>query len=399
MRVSSETLRAAFLSALDTAQRRLVETQAQVASGKRVNNPSDDPLAAARIAHLDASLARLDQYQANGVIARNQLGLEENSLGAAIDDLQSVKELVVQANNATISSSDRQVIANELRQRRDALLTLANNTDSDGRYLFGGYSENGAPFSVAAGGNVVYNGDQGQRTLQISDTRFVAINDSGAQVFQNIPNGNGTFAIAANAANTGTGTLGAGTVIDAAAWVDDSYTISFTSATAYEVRDSGNVLVASGSFVPPAQSVQFRGANVQIDGTPAVGDRFSVVPSSQTDVFATLDGLIAALEAPVSDPASGALLHSRVGQGMADLDQALSHVIDTRAQIGARVRALDQEATLSEDFSVHLQTTLSSIRDLDYPEAMSRLSQQLFGIDVAQKSYARMQGLSLFQYL
>jgi flagellar hook-associated protein 3 FlgL len=392
-------LRAAFLSALDSAQRRLVETQAQVASGKRVNNPSDDPLAAARIAHLDASLARLDQYQANGVIARNQLGLEENSLGAAIDNLQSVKELVVQANNSTISSSDRQVIANELRQRRDALLTLANNTDSDGRYLFGGYSENGAPFSVAAGGNVVYNGDQGQRTLQISDTRFVAINDSGAQVFQNIPNGNGTFAIAANVANTGTGTLGAGTVIDAAAWVDDSYTVTFTSATAYEVRDSGNALVGSGSFVPPAQSVQFRGANVQIDGTPAVGDRFSVVPSSRSDVFATLDGLIAALEAPASDAASNALLHSRVGQGMGDLDQALSHVIDTRAQIGARVRALDQEATLGEDFSVHLQTTLSSIRDLDYPEAMSRLSQQLFGIDVAQKSYARMQGLSLFQYL
>lgn len=399
MRVSNETLRAAFLSALDTAQRRLVHSQAQVASGQRVNNPSDDPLAAARIAHLDASLSRLEQYQANGAIARNQLGLEETSLGAVIDNLQSVKELVVQANTATLSSSDRQVIANELRQYRNALVSLANNTDADGRYLFGGYSEVGAPFTVGSGGNVVYNGDQGQRTLQISDTRFVATNDSGADIFQKIPTGNGTFVVTANSGNTGTGTLGAGTLVNAGAWADDTYTIAFTSATAYTVRDSANAVVASGTFTPPAQSVQFRGADIAIDGTPAAGDAFTVAPSTQRDVFTTLDSLIAALDAPLGDPATRAQVTSRISQGMADLDQALSHVVDARAEIGARVRALDQEATLGEDFSVHLQTTLSSIRDLDYAEALSRLSKQQFGLEVAQQSYARMQGLSLFRYL
>src|SRR5262245_54516428 len=140
MRVSNDTLRSAFLSALDDARRRVVETQHQVSTGMRVNNPSDDPVAAARVAHLDASLSRLDQYQANSTFARNQLGLEEESLNVAIEHLQRIRELTLQANNASVSAGDRQVIATELRQHRDALLTIANTTDVDGRYLFSGYS-------------------------------------------------------------------------------------------------------------------------------------------------------------------------------------------------------------------------------------------------------------------
>jgi flagellar hook-associated protein 3 FlgL len=63
------------------------------------------------------------------------------------------------------------------------------------------------------------------------------------------------------------------------------------------------------------------------------------------------------------------------------------------------VRALDQQEGLNADFALHLETTLSSVRDLDYAEAMSRLSQELFGLDAAQQTYARVQNLSLFRYL
>src|SRR5882672_2973313 len=211
MRVANDTLRNVFLNALETAQRRIVDTQQQVSTGRRVNTPSDDPVAAAQIAGLDASLKRLDQYRSNATIARNQLGLEEDSLATAIDNLQRVSELAVQANTDTLSNGDRAAIAAELRQRREALVGIGNITDAEGKYLFGGYSESTRPFTGGAGSAIVYNGDQGQRTLQITDTRFVAINDSGAQVFQDIPTGNGTFALAAASANAGTGVLGAGT--------------------------------------------------------------------------------------------------------------------------------------------------------------------------------------------
>jgi flagellar hook-associated protein 3 FlgL len=398
MRITNDTLRSAFLSALDEARRRVLDTQEKVSTGKRINSPSDDPVAAARVAHLDASLTRLDQYHANAVFARNQLGLEEEALSEAIDGLQRIRELTLQANNATASSADRSVIAAEIKQLRDALLAIANTTDVDGRHLFAGYSEGTTPFTVAAGGNVVYNGDQGQRTLQISDSRFVAINDSGADVFQRIAEGNGTFVARVGAANTGTGTLGSNSVTNPASWVPDTYTITFVSPTAYEVRDGAAALIASGSFAP-SQSLAFAGIELRIDGSPTVGDTFVVSPSAQRDIFSTLDRLTAAMDVAAATPAARAQMHSDIGQRLADLDNALAHVIQARGEIGARARTLDQQESLNADFALHLNTTLSSVRDLDYAEALSRLSQELLGLEAAQQAFARTQGLSLFKYL
>lgn len=398
MRVSNDTLRSAFLAALEAAQRRVIDTQEKVSTGRRVNKPSDDPVASARIAHLDASLSRLDQYQSNSGFARNQLGLEESSLTDVIDMLQRVRELALQANNGTASDSDRKTIAAEIRQNRDALLTLANTTDVDGRHLFGGYNEVATPFTVTASGSVVYNGDQGQRPLQISDSRFVAINDSGADVFQKIPQGNGTFTLAVNPANTGSGALGTSSLANPTAWVRDTYRINFLTPTTYEVRDSANALVSSGTFTA-GQSITFRGVDVRIDGGPASGDSFTVAPAGNRDVFAMLDDMVAALETPAGNGAQRAQLNSNVGQRIADVDSALSHIIDVRGEIGARVRALDQQDSLSADFAVHLNTTLSSVRDLDYADALSRLSQEMLGLDAAQQTFARTQDLSLFKYL
>ncbi len=399
MRVSNDTLRSSFLAALESAQRRLIDTQEKVSSGKRVNKPSDDPVAAARIAHLDASLSRLDQYKSNSDFGRNQLGLEESSLNSVLDNLQRVRELALQANNATTSDSDRRDIAAEVSQAKDALLALANITDVDGRHLFGGYVEQATPFTRSTGGAVVYNGDQGQRTLQISDSRFVAINDSGSDVFQKIPQGNGTFTLVANPANTGSGVLGANSLANPAAWVRDTYRINFLTPTTYEVRDSANAVVSSGTFTAGGQSITFRGVDIRIDGNPASGDSFPVAPAGNRDVFAMLDDLVAALQAPAATGAQRAQLHSNIGQRIADMDNALSHIIDVRGEIGTRVRALDQQDSLSADFALHLNTTLSSVRDLDYADALSRLQKEMFGLDAAQQTFARTQDLSLFKYI
>lgn len=399
MRVSNETLRSTFLMALQQAQKRVLDTQEQVGTGRRINKPSDDPVAAARMAHLEASLSRLDQFASNGAVARTQLGLEEEALGGTIEHLQRIRELVLQGNSATAGQSDRRIIAAEIREYRDALVAIGNTTDVDGRHLFGGFAERTTPFTIDATGAVTYNGDQGQRQVQISETRFVITGDSGAEIFQRIRTGNGTFALATGGANTGTGVLGAGTVTDPAAYVADDYTINFLTPTTYEVRDGANTVVTTGTYAPPEQSLAFRGMDIELDGAPAAGDTFSVVPSAQRDVFAIVNDVIAALEVPMISSASRASVNSALGQRLVDLDNALAHVIDARAEIGARVRAVDQEETLGLEFNGYLSEALSQVRDLDYAEALSLLSQQMFGLEAAQQSYARTQGLSLFKFL
>ena len=124
-----------------------------------------------------------------------------------------------------------------------------------------------------------------------------------------------------------------------------------------------------------------------------------MAPAGNRDVFSMLDDLIASLEAPADSGAKRAQLNSSVGQRISDLDNALSHVSDVRGEIGARVRALDQQDSLNADFALHLNTTLSSVRDLDYADALSRLQQEIFGLDAAQQTFARTQDLSLFKYI
>jgi flagellar hook-associated protein 3 FlgL len=132
---------------------------------------------------------------------------------------------------------------------------------------------------------------------------------------------------------------------------------------------------------------------------PAAGDSFAVTPSASRDAFTTLDSLITTLGSPAGTPAGRAQLHSNIGQGLVDLDAAIAHMIDIRADIGARVRALDHEEALSADYAVHLTSTLSSVRDLDYAAAISKLTQELFGLEAAQRAFARTEDLSLFRYL
>jgi flagellar hook-associated protein 3 FlgL len=284
-----------------------------------------------------------------------------------------------------------------MRQRLDSVLALANASDQNGHYMFSGYSESTLPFAPGPGG-VSYNGDEGQRHLQLSDERLVATNDAGSEVFQRIPNGNGTFLVRAAPSNTGAGVLGPASATDPSAFVPDTYAINFLSPADYEIRDSGGGLVASGTYAD-GQAIAFLGVEVVLTGVPAAGDSFSVAPSSSQDVFATLQAFIDALERPVTDQASRSLLHNDMGQGLVDIDQAVSHMIDVRAEIGARIRAIEQEAALIDGFSLQLTESLSELRDLDYAEALSLLTSQLFGLEAAQQTFARTQGLSLFRYL
>ena len=395
MRVTNDTLRQIFLDALSTNQFRLARTQTQLATGRRITRPSDDPLAAARIQDLEAAVSQLNQYQRNVGILRNRLGLEETVLASAGNLLQRVRELAVVANNATQGNDTRASMAVELREILDGLVDLANTQDSSGKFLFSGYKETTQPF-VVTGGVATYAGDQGQRQLQVGDARTIADTDSGAAIFNLIKSGNGTLDVAAGSGNTGTGVLGTASVIDSTLYTPDAYDVVFLTATDYEVRDSGGGLVVANTF---NGAIEFPGVRVEVAGDPTAGDSFTVQPSVNQDIFTTINQLIVALETPVTDPSSQALLNNIVGQSLPELDQAIGHFVDVRADVGARLKALDDQENINLDFSLQLTDSLSQVRDLDYAEAISRLNQELFGLEVAQSTFARLQGLSLFRFL
>ncbi|MGB5258601.1 MAG: flagellar hook-associated protein FlgL [Woeseiaceae bacterium] len=396
MRVSTMGSYANGLSAMQRLQAALDQTQRQISSGRRILTPSDDPLAAARAVEIRESIGRLDQFDRNATIAGNRLAQEESSLASVNNVLQRVRELALQANNATQSTETRRLIAVEMRQSLDQLVQLANQKDGSGSYLFSGNLESTLPVT-RMGDTFTYNGDQGQRYIQIGEGRQVADGDSGSAVFFKIRAGNGSFVTSSAAANTGTGVLGAGNVVDQSAWDQGQYTVRFVAPDSYEVEDATGSVIAANTF-QDGDTLAFRGIEFSLAGQPEAGDEFSVAPSPYQDVFSMVDQLATSLEQSAAGPAGQATLNNGVNAAIQNIDQAIDNVLDVRIQVGSRLTAIENQLDSNGAYKLNYQDTLASIEDLDYAEALSRLSLQATTLEAAQQSFIRTQSLSLFNY-
>ena len=397
MRISTSGAYQSGLSMMQQLQAAIDRTQQQLSTGKRLLSPADDPIAAARTVEMRESLSRLDQFDRNGEVARNRLNYEETALVSVNDALQRIRELAIQGNNDTQSPQSRSLIAAELRERVDQLVQIANQRDGSGRYLFSGNRDSTAPVS-RQGSTFAYAGDQGQRLIQIGADRQIPDGDSGAAIFFQIKDGNGTFSTGAAAANTGSGVVSVNSVTDLSQYDHGSYTIQFTAADSYDVLDSGGAVVSSNSFAP-GDSIAFNGIRLTIDGAPAAGDEFSVEPSRNVDMFSNVLNLANILEQPVGSDAERAALHNGVNNAMQNIDQAIDNVLTVRTQVGTRLSAIDSQVDSNASFKLNLETTISGIEELDYAEAISRLSIQATTLEAAQQSFIRTQGLSLFNFL
>ncbi|MBK6631482.1 MAG: flagellar hook-associated protein FlgL [Betaproteobacteria bacterium] len=320
---------------------------------------------------------------------------------------------------AALTDSDRRSLAIELRHRFDELLGIANATDGAGQYLFSGYMGDTKPFAGTVGSGASYAGDEGQRHQQVTASRQLAVSESGNDVFMRIPAGNGTFSTAVSGSNAGTGVIDGGAILNPANWAAGNVPATglefgivprpATSTYRQRQRECRHQHVAADGAdrlrarpghppVKPGAAPAFDyGSQVVITGQPANGDTFSITPGGSQSLFATLENLIAAVEAPVG--ANNALLTNRLGAALTNLDQGMDSLLRVRASIGARMNELDALGSVGEDLNLQYQQTLSRLQDVDYAEAISNLTQQQTYLEAAQKSYLRVAGLSLFNYV
>jgi flagellar hook-associated protein 3 FlgL len=400
MRISTQTFYDRSVSAMQDQQAALSKIQHQVATGQRVSTPADDPIAMVHILELERAKAESDQYGKNSDVARSRLNLEEQAMEDVGLVVQRVRELLVQASNiGGMSPSDRQSLGVELASRLDELQDIANRKDGNGEYMFSGFSTLTQPFARDAAGVITYSGDQGNRLVQVGPSQRIADGHSGNDVFMNVTAGNGTFTTGVTSTNTGSGTITVGQVNDSAAWVPDDYTLVFDNPpTTWQVLDGGGVQVATGAYTA-GNAIAFNGVQVAVSGVPAAGDSFAIAQSTTEDMFTTVQKIVTALNGPSGSAASNAQLSTVLGASLQQLDQITDHALGVRAQIGARLSSLDDADATRDSLSVDLQTSLADLRDLDYAEALTRMNQQLVGLQAAQLSYTKISQLSLFNYL
>jgi flagellar hook-associated protein 3 FlgL len=403
MRIATRTIYETGVSQLNTLQAQLQKTQLQLSTFRRVVNPSDDPVASARALEVSQSKEMNTQYVTNRGNANSSLSLVDNTLASTDDLLQEVKSKIVAAGNPGLTLADREAIAKELEGRLEDLLGQANATDGTGAYLFSGYKSDIQPFTRSATG-ATYNGDQGQRELQVASSR----SETGSAIFESNITGNGTFQTSVDPNNYtrgGTGIISPGVVKTPAAVTGHNYTLNFTvsgtpAATTYTVNDV-NTGTAVASNVPyvAGQPIAFDGIQMDVTGAPANGDVFKVDPSKNQSVFETMTSLIGALRGPTGTPQAGAALTNALNLANQNISNSLDNVLSVRASVGARLSELDHLDSAGEDLNLQYASQLSDLVDLDPVEAISRFTQQQTTLEAAQKSYKALAGLSLFNLI
>jgi flagellar hook-associated protein 3 FlgL len=297
MRISTSMIYDRGVGGMQQQWSSLMQTQQQLSSGRRVLTPADDPVASARAVEIGQSRAVNERFLVNIGAADDAMGLMEGHLQGAGEILHYVRERAVQAGNAALSPVDLKNMAVDVNAQFEAMMAIGNAKDGVGDFLFSGYKADTQPFGGTVDA-VVYDGDQGERSMQVSASRVMSVSLPGNQVF-------------------------------------------------------ANALEALGELA--------RG-----------------------------------LEDPTAVPGGIAAV---VSTALDKLDVGQEDLLRARAQIGSQMTETATLRNIGSDRDIQYASTLSDLQDLDYAEAISRLTRQQTSLEAAQQSFMRLSGLSLFNYL
>ena len=294
----------AVMAQLTLRKASLDRSQQEIATGKRINNASDDPVGAAQAERAMTRIERIKIEQRAMDMQRSNMTLAESSLGEGIEYLQRSRELVIAARNGGLDLSQRTSIANEIQSLRNRLLQLANRQDSNGMALFGGLGSVASPFAEDALGAVSFVGVAG-------------------------------------------------------------------------------IAATSDVILPMA-----------LDGQSAF--MFASANSPSSSIFNAMDASIAALK---ESPTTVTALNLAITQGLTDIDTGLTQLNSARGQAGEYLNQSDRIENLLNTRNDQAETDRSRVQDLDMAEGISKMQSNQTAYEIALKSYAQLQQMSLFNFL
>jgi flagellar hook-associated protein 3 FlgL len=450
MRISTAWAQQLSVNAMNSQQAQLAKVQQQLSSGLKVSSPAEDPAAAVRILDLEETIAKTSQFQSNISTARGRLNIEESALDTSGSILDRARELALQGNSDTLNSRDRLTIKYEVDQLIQEMAGVANTKNANGEYIFSGDLATVPAFAInPTTGEYVYQGGPEQRVLQISPARQVADGDLGFNVFENIDS------VSLNADENGKRSI-----FNTLKALSEALSATF-NATPAEITgdrflryglDYTDPLLPSTTFdlsatAPPAVPVavtidltgkKFTGVedlvtevNTQLAASvvplPGVGFFSDAIQArsngNRIEFVSVATGSTSSITITNSTPASGTFLadagfdpgqsnmgadlpvlpiqvfHSQLDDVLTDLNAAQDSFLKARTSVGARLNALDDQQSQNEKFILDTKTTLSETQDLDYADAISRFQLQSTALQAAQQAFAKVKGLSLFNYL
>ena len=407
MRISTNQIYNQNLRAILDNQSALSETQMQLATGKKLTKPSDDPVGAAKVIRITEELDKITQFKRNNDLLQNSLEQQDTVLTSIKTALNRARVLTVQSGSGVVGVAERQAIASEISQIRDEVFDLMNTQNASGEFIFAGYQSQEPAFSFnygATGAQYTFQGDTGTNEVKISDSVAIQSTSSGQDIFENV------FARKRFSLDSSSGMTANSIDVTKQATFDQFHNTYYdpTNPTnnQFEMRVNGTneievIQVGTGTIIDTLPFVsdaafEYEGLELNLTGTPGQSITISLDPPVKRNAAETLNQFVRSLtDATISDSDfAQALSDTLVG-----IDNAANKIALESSSLGARMNVAEQINTANLDIEIANKTARSSIQDLDYAEATTRFSLQETAFNAALATFPKVTNLSLFQYI
>lgn len=339
----------------------MVDLQNQAATQKKVNKPSDDPIAASRVLASRTEERGSTQFLKNINVAKSFLEFSDQSLSELSEVMMRLKELAIQqSNDAGASLETRRVAAEEVLQTFNQAVQIGNRKLGE-RYIFGGHKTTSAPFTIAGD----YKGDDGDLKLHINKDSFLAMNIPGDKVF-----------------------LGRGLGADGMIRPKAETPKSATELREYQHHENEREILNQQRM---NDEIQLRAPASNVSR----GEKQVQTVSPETDA-----GGVNVLEAIKNFEISLRVNDKVQIQNSIDtIDQAISQIIQGRAQVGARIQVLNHATDSLQKAVVESKATASQHEDADLLQVVSDISKTDSTLKATLETSGRVVQPSLLDFL
>ncbi len=374
-------------------QREFDKVQDQLATGRRIGRPADDPSAATNQMYFRTRVNELEQFDTNLMHAKNRLDLVDGEMARVTDILQRVRVLAVQGANGTYGgekNEDRYAIAKEIDQHLRAMIELGNARDATGRYLFAGHALERPPFEAVQANiqgadgvtlenqivSVRYHGDIGKQLREVERDQYIDVNFPG------------------NKALWGTNMTVTGSA--------DTSGYRATTDQVFRI-DGAEIRVAAGDTANDIVA-KINAANLEVEASIIGQDFVSLSSTSPHQIWledmegSTVLQDLGLISADDSQPPNNFADSARVsglssfdvliklrddllagdvteigGRDLANIDETLNNLLRYRAEVGARQNRVEEHDKRVAWDKGHMQELLAESEGIDFPETIMNL--------------------------
>ncbi len=403
MRITTNMIYDRNLATMSKVSERQNTAYNQLISGDKFTRAGEDPSGMSQKLALTKEIDLFKQYSVNGSLLENSLGHEDTVLTSINTAMLSAKTLIQKANSSVMGSEERSAIASELEGLQKQMFDLMNSKNSQGEFIFGGNQSKTQPFVKNASGNYVFQGDTGQRSIQVSPTVQIPANDSGFDLFEMVATRRTASGTSANIK------VGVGDQGNFESFYRNNYDASlannqFTVSTqigppeTYDIQNSQGVIV-QGPALPytAGNAISFNGLELTLDLPAGSADQTFVLDKPVNDnVLNGMSDFISALRDP-SLSVDGFQL--AVADATTHMDNARTKIDRGQGDVGSRLNSLEQVMGSNDGLSTLNQQARAKVSEADMYEVIAALSKEDAAMSASQLAFSKISKLTLFDYI